>query len=69
MDKVKEYANKAFSAGLGKGGRAAAWATAIGGVVAWSWYENRDNGQVFSKDEQKSWNAERESKTSTGKSS
>lgn len=57
MDKVKENANKAFSAGLGKGGRIAAWATAFAAVAAYSWYENRDNGKVFSKDEQRQWNA------------
>lgn len=57
MDKVKANANNFFSAGLGKGGKAAAWAVAIGAVAAYSYYENRDNGQVFSKDEQAKWNA------------
>lgn len=42
-----------------QGGRAAAWATAIAAVAAWSWYENRDNGQVFSKEEQKQWNSQK----------
>lgn len=87
MDKVKENANKVFSAGLGKvceiggrviittlqltysgsnfvqGGRAAAWATAFAVVAAWSWYENRDNGQIFSKEEQQKWNSQKDSKT------
>lgn len=63
MDKVKENANKFFSAGLGKGGRAAAWATAFAVVAAWSWYENRDNGQVFSKEEQQQWNSQKDPKT------
>lgn len=88
MDKVKENASKAFSAGLGKvgqhskktqvvtsprlsltfiayfqGGRAAAWATAIGAVIAYSWYENRDNGKVFSKEEQSTWNSQKAPET------
>jgi hypothetical protein len=33
MDKIKANADKVFSAGLGKGGRAASWAVAIGGLV------------------------------------
>lgn len=48
--------NKLFSAGLGKGGQAAAWMAAIGVVGAWQYYENRKNGEAFSKEEQESWN-------------
>lgn len=62
MDKVKENINKGFSAGLGKGGRAGAWLVAIAGVAAWTWYENRENGESFSKEEQKAWNADKKAK-------
>jgi len=45
-----------LSSGLGKGGKVAAWAVAIGAVAAWNYYENRSNGEEFSKDELTQWN-------------
>eukprot|EP00339_Tiarina_fusa_P016541 CAMPEP_0117008602 /NCGR_PEP_ID=MMETSP0472-20121206/8053_1 /TAXON_ID=693140 ORGANISM="Tiarina fusus, Strain LIS" /NCGR_SAMPLE_ID=MMETSP0472 /ASSEMBLY_ACC=CAM_ASM_000603 /LENGTH=68 /DNA_ID=CAMNT_0004710677 /DNA_START=92 /DNA_END=298 /DNA_ORIENTATION=- len=59
MDKVKTAADTAFNAGLPKGARGAAWILAIGAVAAYSVYENKDNGQTFSKDEQQKWNKEK----------
>ncbi|KAL3931597.1 MAG: hypothetical protein SGBAC_011236 [Bacillariaceae sp.] len=59
MDKVKNNASKAFSGGLGKGGRVGAWLVAFGAVAAYTLYENRDNGSVFSAEEQKKWNSQR----------
>ncbi|CAJ1914013.1 unnamed protein product [Cylindrotheca closterium] len=58
MDKVKGNASKAFSAGLGKGGRGAAWLLAVGVVAGYTYYENMDNGSVFSSEEQKKWNSQ-----------
>ncbi|KAI2513583.1 hypothetical protein MHU86_723 [Fragilaria crotonensis] len=57
--------NKLFSGGLGKGGRAAAWLTAIGVVAAWQYYENRNNGETFSKEEQLSWNEKKKGVSKT----
>ena len=68
MDKFKENANKAFSAGLGKGGRAASWAVAIGGLAAYTYWTNRDNGDIFTKEDQAKWNAKKEAKTAISKS-
>eukprot|EP00545_Synedropsis_sp_CCMP1620_P008484 CAMPEP_0119014598 /NCGR_PEP_ID=MMETSP1176-20130426/10033_1 /TAXON_ID=265551 /ORGANISM="Synedropsis recta cf, Strain CCMP1620" /LENGTH=67 /DNA_ID=CAMNT_0006967801 /DNA_START=97 /DNA_END=300 /DNA_ORIENTATION=+ len=48
--------NKLFSGGLGTRGKIAAWAVAFGAVGAWKYYENRNNGETFSKDEQEKWN-------------
>jgi hypothetical protein len=58
-----EFACFIFSSLSCQGGRAAAWATALGVVAAWSWYENRDNGQIFSKEEQQKWNSQKDPKT------
>eukprot|EP00956_Cyclotella_meneghiniana_P015222 scaffold23125_cov91-Cyclotella_meneghiniana.AAC.4 len=57
-----------FSSGLGRGGRMAAWVTAIGVVAAWNYYENNYNtSESFSKEEQESWNAQK--KTAADKKS
>ncbi|KAL3757120.1 hypothetical protein ACHAWU_002959 [Discostella pseudostelligera] len=49
-----------FSSGLGRGGRMAAWAVAIGVVAAWNYYDNQKNtSESFSKAEQESWNAQK----------
>jgi hypothetical protein len=53
--------NKIFSAGLGPGGRAAAWAVAFAGAGLWYYAENRGNGDVFSIADQKEWNEKRKS--------
>jgi hypothetical protein len=45
-----------------QGGKGAAWLVAIGAVVAYTYYENRDNGRIFSKDEQQKWNTKEETK-------
>ena len=60
MDKVKANANKFFSAGLGRGGSLAAWLVAFGAVGAYTYYENKDNGKTFSKEEQQKWNLTKE---------
>jgi len=60
--KIKANANALFSANLGKGGKAASWAVAIVGVAAYTYWTNRDNGQVFTKEEQSRWNAVKETK-------
>ena len=67
MQSLQTIANLWFGPILIQGGRAAAWATAFAVVAAWSWYENRDNGQIFSKEEQQKWNSQKDPKT--GKSS
>eukprot|EP00934_Nitzschia_sp_Nitz4_P006450 Nitzschia sp. Nitz4//scaffold3_size479765//204454//204839//NITZ4_000086-RA/size479765-processed-gene-1.283-mRNA-1//-1//CDS//3329550716//6440//frame0 len=61
MDKVKEGTSKAFSAGLGKGGRVAAWVVAIGAVATYTYMENRGNGTIFSQEEQMKWNTNKKS--------
>ncbi|KAL3791947.1 hypothetical protein ACHAWO_009462 [Cyclotella atomus] len=49
-----------FSSGLGRGGRMAAWVTAIGIVAAWNFYEDKNNtADSFSKEEQETWNAQK----------
>ena len=35
--------------------------------AAYSLYENKDNGEVFSKEEQQNWNKKKESKSATDK--
>lgn len=63
MDKkAKPNINALFSANLGKGGRAASWAVAVVGVAAYTFWTNRDNGQVFTKEDQSKWNAAKEEK-------
>lgn len=52
-----------------QGGKGAAWLVAIGAVAAYSLYENKDNGQVFSKEEQKKWNSRKETKKTPENSS
>jgi hypothetical protein len=52
---------------LGRGGtpwNKASWALAIGGVAAWTWYDQQQNAGTFSKDEQAKWNAKVEKKHS-----
>ncbi|KAG7368673.1 hypothetical protein IV203_031416 [Nitzschia inconspicua] len=63
MNKFKANANKFFSAGLGKGGRTASWLVAIGGLAAYTYWTNRDNGEIFTKEEQLKWNAAKEAKS------
>jgi len=55
-------ANDIFSGGLGRKGRIAAWAVAIGVAGVWSYMENRDNFQVFSADERGQWNTKQKQK-------
>eukprot|EP00536_Pseudo-nitzschia_multiseries_P001960 jgi/Psemu1/4607/gm1.4607_g len=41
---------------------AASWAVAVVGVAAYTFWTNRDNGQVFTKEDQSKWNAAKEEK-------
>lgn len=59
MPASKEGFKNPFSSGLGKGARAGAWIVAIGAVAAWSYYENRSNGEEFSSEERGKWNKDK----------
>jgi len=60
MDKLKANVNTIFSANLGKKGRAASWFVAFLGAAAYTYWTNRENGQVFTKEDQTKWNASKE---------
>ena len=43
-----------------KKGRAASWFVASLGAAAYTYWTNRENGQVFTKEDQTKWNASKE---------
>jgi len=48
---LKNKLNTYFSAGLGRGGQAAAWLLAFGVVGTWQYYETSRKNQVISDEE------------------
>lgn len=54
--------NSLFSANLGKTGRVASWGVAIVGVAAYTYWENIENRQIFTKEDQSRWNSAKDEK-------